>query len=196
LTKNSYHHGNLKEAVLNEALSLLNSQNYNQLSFRLISRKLGVVSSAPYNHFKDKKQLIQEIILVGERKLLSEITLEKKKSKLPSEQLPLIAKAYLNFAIKEKALFDLMFGKANKELLHLTDKIVLQFSKIITEKFNKGKRLKLTAKGSAIAAWAMIHGLAITINNSSKDNVERLWNTKLETIFKEMSSIWGKGVNN
>tara|TARA_X000000950_G_scaffold227723_1_gene274968 strand:- start:810 stop:1403 length:594 start_codon:yes stop_codon:yes gene_type:complete len=195
LTKNSYHHGNLKETILSEALYLLNSKNFDEISFRLISRNIGVVSSAPYNHFKDKKHLIKEIILLGENKLLKIISSEKKKSKIPTEQLLLIAKAYLNFAINEKALFNLMFSKTNEELLYLSDKIVLQFKLIITEKFKKGKRLKLTAKGSAITAWSMLHGLAITINSSKQENLESLWCIKLDSILKEMSAIWGKGVS-
>lgn len=195
MTKNSYHHGNLKETILSEALYLLNSKNFDEISFRLISRNIGVVSSAPYNHFKDKKHLIKEIILLGENKLLKIISLEKKKSKIPTEQLLLIAKAYLNFAINEKALFNLMFSKTNEELLYLSDKIVLQFNLIITEKFKKGKRLKLTAKGSAITAWSMLHGLAITINSSKQENLESLWCIKLDSILKEMSAIWGKGVS-
>ena len=195
MTKNSYHHGNLKHTILSEALHLLNSKNFDEISFRLISRNIGVVSSAPYNHFKDKKHLIKEIIALGEKKLLNLISSEKNKSKIPVEQLLLIAKAYLNFAINEKALFNLMFSKANEELLFLSDKIVLQFNLIITEKFKKGKRLKLTAKGSAITAWSMLHGLAITINNSKKENLESLWSIKLDSILKEMSAIWGKGVS-
>ncbi len=195
MTKKSYHHGNLKETILSEALNLLNSSSFDEISFRLISRNIGVVSSAPYNHFKDKKHLIKEIILLGENKLLKIILLEKKKSKIPSEQLLLIAKVYLNFAVKEKALFNLMFSKANEELLYLSDKIVLQFNSIITEKFKKGKRLKLTAKGSAITAWSMLHGLAITINSSKEEDLESLWGIKLDAILKEMSAIWGKGVS-
>jgi len=196
LIKNSYHHGNLKGAILKEALELLNSKNYDELSFRLISRNIGVVSSAPYNHFKDKDHLIHEIILYGKDKLLNNIISEKEKSNYPTEQLYLIAKAYLKFASIENALFNLMFSKKNKELLQLTDKIVIQFEKIIIEKFKKGKRLKVTVKGSAITAWSMIHGIAMTINNSKKENLENLWDIQLEEIFKEMSAIWGKGVSN
>ena len=195
MTKNSYHHGNLKETILSEALYLLNCKSFDEISFRLISRNIGVVSSAPYNHFKDKKHLIKEIILLGEKKLLKIISLEKNKSTIPTEQLLLTAKAYLNFAVQEKALFNLMFSKTNEELLYLSDKIVLQFNLIITEKFKKGKRLKLTAKGSAITAWSMLHGLAITINSSKEENLESLWGIKLDSILKEMSAIWGKGVS-
>ena len=119
----------------------------------------------------------------------------KKKTKVPTEQLLLIAKAYLKFATEEKALFNLMFGKENKELLHLCKKIVLQFKLVIIEKFKKGKRFKLTAKGSAITAWSMIHGIAVTLNSSKEDNLESLWHIELEKILEEMSAIWGKGVS-
>ena len=195
MTKTSYHHGNLKNTILDEVLELLNYKNFDEISFRSISRNIGVVSSAPYNHFKDKKHLIKEVILLGEKKLLNVIVLEKKKSKLPTDQLRLIAKAYLNFASEEKALFNLMFSKDNKELLHLCEKIVLQFKSVIVEKFKKGKRFKLTAKGSAITAWSMIHGIAVTLNSSKEDNLESLWHIELENILGEMSAIWGKGVS-
>ena len=195
MTKTSYHHGNLKDTILDEVLKLLNFKSFDEISFRSISRNIGVVSSAPYNHFKDKKHLIKEVILLGEKKLFNVILLEKKKSKVPTEQLVLIAKAYLKFAIKEKALFNLMFSKDNKELLQLCEKIVLQFKLVIIEKFKKGKRIKLTAKGSAITAWSMIHGIAVTLNNSKKENLESLWHIELENILGEMSAIWGKGVS-
>ena len=195
MTKTSYHHGNLKNTILDEVLELLQYKSFDEISFRSISRNIGVVSSAPYNHFKDKKHLIKEVILLGEKKLFNVILIEKKKSKITTEQLRLIAKAYLKFAIKEKALFNLMFSKDNKELLQLCEKIVLQFKLVIIEKFKKGKRLKLTAKGSAITAWSMIHGIAVTLNNSKKENLESLWHIELENILGEMSAIWGKGVN-
>ena len=196
MTKNSYHHGNLREAIIEEALNLLNSNIKNDFSFRLISRNLGVVSSAPYNHFKDKSDLLKELIELGINKLLKNMEKEKNKSELPSEQLLLIAKSYLNFAIKNKALYNLMFGKNNKDLLDLTYKVVLQFEKIISEKFKTGKRVNLTVKGSSITAWSMMHGLAITVNNSNVDFLEKKLNMKLEEILAEMSAIWGKGVNN
>ena len=195
MTKANYHHGNLKNTILDEVLELLNYKSFDEISFRSISRNIGVVSSAPYNHFKDKKHLIKEVILLGEKKLLNVILLEKKKSTLPTDQLRLIAKAYLKFATEEKALFNLMFGKDNKELLHLCKKIVLQFELVIIEKFKKGKRFKLTAKGASITAWSMIHGIAITLNNSEKESLESLWHIELENILREMSAIWGKGVS-
>ena len=104
----------------------------------------------------------------------------------------LIAKAYLKFAIKEKALFNLMFSKDNKELLHLCEKIVLQFKLVIIEKFKKGKRFKLTAKGSAITAWSMIHGIAVTLNNSKKGNFRKFMEYRIRKYFRRNVSNMGK----
>ena len=195
MNKDTYHHGNLKEAIILEALRLLTLQSIKELSFRHISRNIGVVSSAPYNHFKNKEHLLQEIIKVGQKKLFKIIEIEKNKSSVPAEQLLLIAKAYLNFALKEKTVFNLMFSETNEDLILLTDEIVLQFSKIISEKFKAGKRVKLTEKGSAITAWSMIHGLATIINKSNISLLENRLEIKLESIQKEMSAIWGKGVS-
>jgi len=195
LNKNTYHHGNLKEAIILEALRLLALQSTKELSFRQISRNIGVVPSAPYNHFKNKEYLLEEIIAVGKNKLFEIIEIEKKKSSVPSEQLLLIAKAYLNFALKEKTIFNLMFSETNKDLIFLTDKIVLQFFIIVSEKFKFGKRVKLTEKGSAITAWSMIHGLATITNKSNISLLENRLEIKLESIYKEMSAIWGKGVS-
>lgn len=195
MNKDTYHHGNLKEAIILEAMRLLALQGTKELSFRHISRNIGVVSSAPYNHFKNKDHLLQEIIKVGHKKLFQVIETEKNKSTLPTEQLLLIAKAYLNFSLKEKTVFNLMFSEINKDLILLTDQIVLQFTIIISEKFKVGKRVKLTEKGSAITAWSMIHGLATIINKSNISLLENRLEIKLESIYKEMSAIWGKGVS-
>ena len=41
----------------------------------------------------------------------------------------------------------------------------------------------------------MIHGIAVTLNNSKKENLESLWHIEIKNILREMSAIWGKGVS-
>ena len=88
----------------------------------------------------------------------------------------------------------MIFGETNKDLLYFINKTVLQFEKIISEKFKTGKRVKLTEKGSAITAWSMIHGLTEMVRNNEIDEIENIFNIRLEEIFDEMTAIWGKGV--
>ena len=54
--------------------------------------------------------------------------------------------------------------------------------------------MKLTEKGSAITARSMIHGLTEMVRNNEIDEIENIFNIRLEEIFDEMTAIWGKGV--
>lgn len=192
----SYHYGNLKETILNEALKQLRTNGLKELSFRLIAKNIGVAPSAPYNHFDNKDHLLQEIILKGQKSLMEEMRVHKEKSDFPSQQLASIGKAYLNFSIEHKELFNLMFSEKNKELIMLTDKIVLLFKEIVSNKFKEGKRFRVTEKGASITAWSMIHGLSCIVNKVNKDKFEKKIENNLTEIFIEMSAIWGKGVTN
>ena len=196
MERTSYHFGNLKEIILDEALTQLKKSDLKDLSFRLIAKKIGVAPSAPYNHFKSKDHLLQEIILKGKYTLIEKLIVNKKKSELPSQQLALIGKAYLNFAIEQKQLFNLLFSEKNKELIILTNEIVLQFQEIIVNKFKEGKRFRITESGASITAWSMVHGLSCIANKVNKDNFEKKIEKTLSEIFIEMSAIWVKGVTN
>ena len=132
----------------------------------------------------------------NQRFLIENMNSSKKKSNLPSHQLALIGKAYLKFSMEHKQLFNLMFSEKNKELIMLTNEIVLQFKSVITKKFKEGKRFRITESGAAIVAWSMIHGLSAIVNKTNKDYLEAKLEKSLSEIFIEMSAIWGKGVAN
>ena len=66
MSRKQYHHGNLKQEIIKESLKQLNLVGSDKLSFRTIAKNLGVVSSAPYNHFTSKNQLLKDI---GDQKL-------------------------------------------------------------------------------------------------------------------------------
>ncbi len=192
----NYHFGDLKAALIKETLKQLSKNDYRKISFRMIAKNLGVAASAPYNHFKNKDQLFQEIIRNGKKKLIDLMKNEKKKSNIPSQQLSLVAKCYLSFARQEKQLFDLMFDRMNKELLNLTNEVIFQFKDIVREKLSESKRFRISEDGAAITAWSMIHGLAYAINLTDLESFEDKVNMKLNKVFMEMSSIWAKGVTN
>jgi AcrR family transcriptional regulator len=196
MSRKRYHHGNLKQEIIKESLQQLNLVGSDKLSFRTIAKNLGVVSSAPYNHFKSKNQLFKELINIGTDTLLKKMKNEKLKKSLPSEQLSYTARAYLKFSLEEKELFSLMFSKKNLEIKKLIDSISSQFLDIVKEKFKDGSRVRVTEKGASMTAWAMVHGLAKLAGNDNLEEIEKNVELKFEEIFNQMSAIWGKGVAN
>ena len=195
MARKQYHHGNLKQAIIEEALVQLNLVGAENLSFREIAKKLGVVSSAPYNHFKSKRQLYKELINIGINLLLERMNNEKNKKISPAEKLFHSAKAYLKFSLDEKELFLLMFSSNNLEIKNLINLISTQFLDIVEEKFKDGKRMRITEKGAAITAWSMVHGLAKLANNETLEAIEEQSSLKIDGIFTQMSAIWGRGVS-
>ena len=196
MSRKRYHHGNLKQEIIKESLQQLNLVGADKLSFRTIAKNLGVVSSAPYNHFESKNQLFKELINIGTETLLKKMKNEKIKKILPSEQLSYTARAYLKFSLEEKELFSLMFSNNNLEIKKLIDTISSQFLDIVKEKFKDGSRVRVTEKGASMTAWAMVHGLAKLAGNDNLEEIEKNVELKFDEIFNQMSAIWGKGVAN
>lgn len=195
MERDKYHHGNLKQALIKESLNQLCLVGVEKFSFRTIAKNLGVVSSAPYNHFVNKKELFKELISIGTKSLIQKMHEEKIKNQAPSEKLASLAKAYLKFSLEEKELFLLMFSKNNLEIKKLIEVISSQFLDIVKEKFKDGKRMRITEDGASITAWAMIHGLAMLVNESNLKSIEHNIGMNIDEIFNQMSAIWGKGVS-
>ncbi len=65
MSKQSYHHGDLKEELIREGLRLLSGEGYAALSLRRVAQACGVSQTAPYRHFKDKDELVGAIMAQG-----------------------------------------------------------------------------------------------------------------------------------
>lgn len=61
-TRTSYHHGDLKKALVREARRLLNEDGYDNFSLRKLAKRVGVSAMAPYRHFKTKEKLFGAIV--------------------------------------------------------------------------------------------------------------------------------------
>lgn len=196
MSRKQYHHGNLKKAIIEESLRQLDLVGIERLSFREIAKNLDVVSSAPYNHFNSKNELLNELIKIGTRTLLNKMHNGVNSKMSPAEKLYRFAQAYLKFSIENKQLFLLMFSTYNSEIRNLINIISGQFHDIVREKFRNGKRFRVTEKGASITAWSMVHGLAKLVSNDKLETIEKQSSLNIEELFIQMSAIWGKGVSN
>jgi AcrR family transcriptional regulator len=64
-TKARYHHGDLRAALIQCGLELIERDGIHALTFREIGKQLGVSRSAAYRHFKDKEALLSAIYEAG-----------------------------------------------------------------------------------------------------------------------------------
>lgn len=107
--KEPYHHGNLKQELLERALQVLEEKGVEALSLRDLAQESGVSKTAPYRHFKDKRQLLVEASAEGFARLAA--TLES-----CGTDLKRVMRAYVEFARARPGLYRLMFSRVGYEL--------------------------------------------------------------------------------
>src|SRR5664279_157938 len=111
MSPKKYHHGDLKNALIQAGIKILSKEGVGGLSLRKVASKAGVSHSAPYSHFADKQALIAAISTEGFRQLyerINGVTYEFKTK--PSRQLVEVAWAYVQFAMDDRDRFKVMFS--------------------------------------------------------------------------------------
>jgi len=71
MTKKTYHHGDLKNALIRAGIDILAREGVGGLSLRKVARNAGVSHTAPYAHFADKQALIAAISTNGHEKYIA-----------------------------------------------------------------------------------------------------------------------------
>ena len=105
-----YHHGNLREALIQTALQILAVDGVAGLTLRKAAKAAGVSHAAPAHHFKDKTALVASVAAEGFRILSNELVAVANNQQDFKEQLILLVRTYVGFAQREVELFRLMFG--------------------------------------------------------------------------------------
>jgi len=122
-----YHHGNLRQALLQAAEMALEARGVTGLSLRELSRDVGVSHTSPRRHFADKQALLDALAQTGFQRLdaiLAEAA--KTRARNFAGRLTNFAQAYVEFALKHPALWVLMLEAkhrpgAPRELLEASD---------------------------------------------------------------------------
>lgn len=162
---NSYHHGNLKEALIAAGLEILSEKGIEGLSLRNVAKKVGVSHAAPYNHFADKQALLAAISTAGLEQLYQRLlsTFENVKESSPDIILE-IAWAYLQFAFEDPGKFKLIFSAALEEerdypqYLESSSKNIALLEEIIEFCQKKSLLAEGRVEITAIKLWSTVHG--------------------------------------
>lgn len=163
-----YHHGNLREALLDTAIEQLQKVGVENLSLRALARAVGVSQTAPYRHFEDKSELLAAMATNGYRDLLRALhETGGAAGDCPREQLFAFAHAYVDYAANNPQLFKLMFGPAVQPTskypeLRKASRDTLQLVQDIIQR-GLDRDIFRDVEGVAYmtnVAWASIYGLS------------------------------------
>ena len=155
--KHPYHHGDLKNALLDAARAILEEESLAALSLRAVARRAGVSHAAPYRHFPNHEALLAELAMEGFAELRAEIVAAGARPGAESDRVADLGAAYMRFVARRPALTRLMFGP---QVPNRTAFPALgQAADAIGEEI--GKALHDSALG--LAVWAAVHGLAMLV---------------------------------
>src|ERR1700737_4772688 len=97
--KRRYHHGNLKQKLLDSAVALIAAVGSQAFTLRELARRAGVSHNAPYRHFKDKEDLLGAVAAQGFDRLTVSMTDGMVEGSTAAERLRLAGLGYVSFAL-------------------------------------------------------------------------------------------------
>jgi AcrR family transcriptional regulator len=163
----TYHHNDLKNALISAGLAILAEDGISELNLRAVARRAEVSHTAPYRHFADKEALIVAIAEDGFRRLGEK--LEAARIRTPggaTAQLEAVGYAYITFALEESDSFRLMFSHVIQHRTQYLELCALAKAcfQILQSLIEAGQASGEFARGNSVelakSVWSMIHGLA------------------------------------
>ena len=168
--KRSYHHGDLKKALLAEALAQISANGAQALSLREVARATGVSLTSAYRHFPNKESVRATIAEQGFRTLTDMMrAASQTHPDDPVEALLASGIAYVDFAVSFPEHLQVMFGGliASKgdypSLLEASLNAFGVLESLVRAGQERGMIRGNEARVVALAAWAQVHGLALLI---------------------------------
>lgn len=159
----TYHHGDLRSAIIETALAYIKEGNSN-FTLRSVARRAGVSHAAPYNHFKNKQELLVELAAIGFESLREALKNSATDVVNPKEVLLRHWKTYITFGISNPEHYRLMFGSALANSRHprlisasnvLYDGLLNSLEYCVAE----GLFASESIKSYATIIWSHLHGL-------------------------------------
>jgi AcrR family transcriptional regulator len=160
VTRTAYHHGALRQALIDGAREILAERGHEQFSLKEVARRAGVSTSAPYRHFDTKDDLLNAVAAEGYAKLHQSLEQTAATTADPGERLLRLGGTYVRFAQEHPDLFITMFrsqpsvpaGHGSFDVL-LRAVAEAQHAELIPP----GPPAELMAR----SIWATLHGLAV-----------------------------------
>ena len=161
----SYHHGDLRDALVRAARTIVEKRGLSALSLRAAARAAGVSPAAPYHHFADKQALLDAVAAQGFVALTSAMEERMAKKTDPNARLDASGVGYVVFAVENPALFRLMFGGGEQQVsadAHLIDARGRAYG-VLEAAVAATSPDGVADPFVCLRLWALVHGIATLI---------------------------------
>ena len=157
MSRSTYHHGDLRAAILTEAARLVDERGADRVSLRELAREAGVSHAAPAHHFTDRRGLFTALAAQA-FELLAAALAEARPRFLDA------ALAYVRFAIEHPGHYRVMFDKSlvdpsNRELAAAQAAASAELSRGVASL--PDQHAQADPRGAQLAAWSLVHGFSM-----------------------------------
>jgi len=166
LQRTSYHHGELRAALIAATDEILKESGIEGFSLRDAARRAGVSPGAPSHHFGNASGLLTEVAILGYQDLKRYID-QSDASGSPARRLRSLAIQYVLFALDQPGRFRLMFRKdlvdrRNERYREASHAALMSFADASAARAGTTKQAMLAGNSFApvLAAWSAAHGIA------------------------------------
>lgn len=174
----NYHHGDLRAALIEAGLKLLEDRQGDDIGLREAARAVGVSATAVYRHFPDKAALLRALSAEGLARLAKAQRGAQEKAGGGQAGFVATGRAYVRFALDNPALFRLMFSNAPEhDLMAASQDKVPEAFRMLRENAAVLLPPGATAEAvnlAALGAWAKVHGLSVLILDGQVPRDDRL----------------------
>ena len=178
-TETPYHHGALREALLQAAERVLERDGLAGLTLRAVAREAGVSHAAPTHHFGDLTGLLSELAAVGFRQFNAAMASSSDTATTPLEHALARPKAYVAYAQAHPGMYGIMFRTERLDYSRpsLHEAAEASFAGLanavgmMRQEQIRGDALTLN-QGAAIArAWSMVHGFTMLLLDGRLEDI-------------------------
>jgi AcrR family transcriptional regulator len=164
-----YHHGNLRQALIDAGIRIINENGEENLSLRKVAAACDVSHAAPYAHFKDKEELIEAMKKSVTERFTDELETAVNKGRNAEESIIFMGKAYISFFSKNPDYYTFLFGKLNicahlqMDQLHEEDYPPFLLLRKLYKTYLTENGIEQTDNEQEIGiikTWALVHGMA------------------------------------
>ncbi|HEY3457735.1 MAG TPA: TetR/AcrR family transcriptional regulator [Bryobacteraceae bacterium] len=163
--KRTYHHGNLRQALIQSGLELIAEQGARALTLRELGKRAGVSRMAAYRHFRDRAALLDAIREAGFE--LFADALEQARLAVRSDftsRMQALAVAYVRFARENPAYFEVMFSPSGDSAASHHSPAGERAFEALHGTIREGQTSGEVRAGNSLllasAAWAIVHGIS------------------------------------